>query len=131
MAKHVEDLEYILPLIAGPDWIDPSIVPMPLGESKNVDIRTMRVAFHTDNGFFLLRRKPFCGARGSESAGGRRALVEESAGGIEDSYEIMMGLLSADGGPPYEAAAGVGYGTAPIPWLGLGLPWKVPLSTHW
>ncbi len=50
MAKRVEDLEYILPLITGPDWIDPSIVPMSLGESKNVDIRTLRVAFHTDNG---------------------------------------------------------------------------------
>ena len=50
VAKRVEDLEYILPLIAGPDWIDPSIVPMPLGKSKNVDVRTLRVAFHTDNG---------------------------------------------------------------------------------
>ncbi len=78
VAKRVEDLEYILPLITGPDWIDPSIVPMPLGESKNVDIRTMRVAFHTDNGLHPASEETVlavhAAAKALEAAG---ALVEE------------------------------------------------------
>ena len=31
MARFVEDLGFILPIICGPDWQDPAIIPMPLG----------------------------------------------------------------------------------------------------
>jgi amidase len=50
MARFVEDLGLILPIIAGPDWRDPAIVPMPLGKPEDVDLKTLRIAFHTDNG---------------------------------------------------------------------------------
>ena len=50
MARYVEDLALALPIIAGPDWRDPAIVPMPLGDPNDVDVRTLRVAMHTDNG---------------------------------------------------------------------------------
>ena len=125
VAKHVEDLEYILPLIAGPDWIDPSIVPMPLSKSKNVDVRTLRVAFHTDNGVLPASEETAAAVHAAAKAledGG--ALVEEGQPkGMEDSYEIMMGLLSADGGASIRRLLREsGTERHSIPWLGLGSP---------
>ena len=50
MARHVEDLILSLPIIAGPDGYDPTIVPAPLGDPQEVSLRKLRVAFYTDNG---------------------------------------------------------------------------------
>jgi len=49
MARYVEDLALVLPLIIGTDWQDPSIVDVPLGDSARVDLKQLRVTFHTDN----------------------------------------------------------------------------------
>jgi amidase len=50
MARFVEDLILTLPIIAGVDWRDPSVVPMPLGDPEKVDLRSLRAAYHTNNG---------------------------------------------------------------------------------
>ena len=50
MARYVEDLALTLPIIAGVDSWDPAIVPMPLGDPDAVDLKSLRVAVHTDNG---------------------------------------------------------------------------------
>ena len=50
MARFVEDLRLILPIICGPDWQDPAIVPMPLGDPAAVELTRLRAAVHTDNG---------------------------------------------------------------------------------
>ena len=50
MARYVEDLALTLPIIAGPDWRDPAIVPIPLGDPADVNVSSLRVAMHTDNG---------------------------------------------------------------------------------
>ena len=47
MARYVEDLVLTLPIISGPDWEDPAIVPMPLGDPADVDLGSLRVAFYT------------------------------------------------------------------------------------
>ena len=47
MARYVEDLVLTLPIISGPDWEDPAIVPMPLGYPADVDLGSLRVAFYT------------------------------------------------------------------------------------
>ena len=47
MARYVEDLVLTLPIISGPDWEDPAIVPMPLGDPADVDVGSLRVAFYT------------------------------------------------------------------------------------
>jgi amidase len=46
----VEDLVLTLPIIAGVDWSDPAIVPMPLGDPQAVPLKDLRVALYTDNG---------------------------------------------------------------------------------
>ena len=50
IAKFVDDVEYIFPIIAGPDGIDPAIHPVPIGQSPNVKLDALRVAFYHDNG---------------------------------------------------------------------------------
>ena len=50
MARFVEDLSLILPILCGPDGQDPAVVPMPLGDPAVVELTQLRVAVHTDNG---------------------------------------------------------------------------------
>ena len=50
MARAVEDLALTLPVISGVDWRDPAVVPLPLGDPREVDCSGLRVAFFIDNG---------------------------------------------------------------------------------
>src|SRR5690606_34663538 len=50
IARFVEDLALLLPLMAGPDGRDPALIPMPLRDPAKVNFSQLRVAFHTDNG---------------------------------------------------------------------------------
>jgi amidase len=49
MARYVEDLALALPVIAGPDWRDASVIPMPLGNYRKVELSKLRVAFYTQH----------------------------------------------------------------------------------
>jgi len=48
MARFVEDLALVLPIIQGVDWRDASVVPMPLAEWRLVRLGDLRVAWYTD-----------------------------------------------------------------------------------
>ncbi len=50
IARRVEDLELLLPIIAGPDGEDPHVVPVRLGEPSMVDVGGLAVAWFGDNG---------------------------------------------------------------------------------
>jgi amidase len=50
IARRVEDLELVLPIIAGPDGEDPHVAPVPLGDPGAVDVGGLRVAWFDDNG---------------------------------------------------------------------------------
>lgn len=45
IARRVEDLVLALRLLEGPDHVDPSVVPMPLGDPTEVDLRGLRIAW--------------------------------------------------------------------------------------
>jgi amidase len=49
MARRVEDLTLILPIISGPDFRDAAIVPMPWNDPAQVGVKSLRVAFYTHN----------------------------------------------------------------------------------
>jgi amidase len=49
MARYVEDLAYVLPIIAGQDWRDSSVIPMPLGNYRKVDLSKLNVTFYTQH----------------------------------------------------------------------------------
>jgi amidase len=48
LARSVDDLELVLRIIAGVDWHDASVVPMPIGDAASVDVATLRVAHFTE-----------------------------------------------------------------------------------
>jgi amidase len=92
MARHVSDLSLLLPIIAGPDWVDPYIAPMPLQNPAHVKLQDLRVSFHTDNGIQsptpAIARAVTAAASVLSEAGAR---VEEARPtGIALSYEAMM-----------------------------------------
>jgi amidase len=92
MARRVEDLMALMPILLGPDGEDHTVIPMPY---EGVPIQDLRVGYFTDNGF-------------AEPDAETRAVVEEAAKalgavemrppGVELSYELEMKFLGADGG---------------------------------
>jgi amidase len=50
LARRVDDLDVILPVIAGPDGEDPHVAPVPLGRPDDVEVGGLRVVAFTDNG---------------------------------------------------------------------------------
>lgn len=52
MARYVEDLALVLPILVGPDWHDPFVVSAPVGESTRFDLSHLRIAAYADNGIY-------------------------------------------------------------------------------
>lgn len=50
LARRVEDLALLLPILAGPDSWDAIMAPVPLGNPGDVNLGNLRVAFYTTNG---------------------------------------------------------------------------------
>ncbi len=50
MARYVEDLIYILPIIAGPDHFDAALQDIPLHDPSQISMRDLRVAWYTHQG---------------------------------------------------------------------------------
>jgi amidase len=100
LARSVDDLNAILPVISGVDWRDPAVLPMPLGDAEKVNLKALRVAFHTDNGIETPSQETIDAVLSAAKA------LETSVSGIEEArprgieltYDIYFGLLTADGG---------------------------------
>jgi len=99
LARRVEDLELLLPIIAGPDGIDPYIPPVPLGDPRVVELRGLRVALFTDNGV----RTPTpttieaVQAAGAALVAAGCALEERRPPGLDEVAEAWASMISADG----------------------------------
>ena len=104
LARSVEDLIAALPIIAGVDWRDPAIVPMPLGDATKINLKALRVAFHTDNGIETPTRETIETVENAVRAleASVDAVEEARPPGIERTYEIYLGLFTADGGAGLE-----------------------------
>lgn len=100
LARSVEDLELALKIVSGVDWHDSAIVPAPLGEIRAVDLKNLRVAFHTDNQIVTPEPEIAEATRGAAailSEGGAN-VKETLPPGIGETFEIYRGLFCADGG---------------------------------
>jgi len=99
MARRVEDLCTLLPILLGEDGEDRTVVPMPF-DSGATQLAHPRIAFFTDNG--IMAAEPETAAVVHCAAGALAGLgypVEEFCPpGMDRSYELEMKLLGADGG---------------------------------
>jgi amidase len=50
LARWVQDLALAFPLIAGPDWQDSGVVPMPIGDPESLEVHGLRLAYYADDG---------------------------------------------------------------------------------
>jgi amidase len=51
MARYVDDLSLIMPLLAKNDFRDPYCFPVPFQDPNQVDLKGLRVAYYTEDGF--------------------------------------------------------------------------------
>ncbi len=100
MARFVEDLILVLPIIAGVDWCDPGIVPMPWSDPQMVNLKNLRIAFHTYNGI-----TPSTSETIDTVSHIARILSEEVLAvdevrppGIEETNELRASVMGIDGG---------------------------------
>jgi amidase len=92
MARRVEDLCALMPILLGPDGEDHTVIPMPY---PGVPVENLRIAYFTDNGF----APPDAETQAVvEQAARALGAVEMSPPGVELSYELEMKFLGADGG---------------------------------
>jgi len=100
LARHVEDLALILPIISGPDWRDPHVVPMPLGDPRKIRVRGLRIAMYVDNG--VRPAEPdtaavvLSAAKALEAAGAN--IEQRRPPRIEEAYGLLFDIWGADGG---------------------------------
>lgn len=98
LARYVEDLILTYPIIAGPDGEDPAIVPMPIDDPANVDLKSLRVAWFTDIGDVTSTAEVASATRAAADA-----LADAEASLAEDMPSAILrstgtSLLIADGG---------------------------------
>jgi len=100
LARYVDDLALILPLILGPDWIDPGVVPLPWSDSGTLDIRTLRVSFHTNNGIAAPTPDTvrIIEAVAASLVAARVAVQEVRPSGIDEALDVGLPLYRWDGG---------------------------------
>jgi amidase len=100
LARYVEDLTLILPIIAGIDWHDAAIVPMTLGAWEQVEFETLRVAVYTDNGIVSPTHETVGTVQAATTAlaDAGATVTEARPAGIEQTFDLFMGLLGGDGG---------------------------------
>ncbi len=122
MTRYVEDLILLLPILSGPDGIDPYIVPMPLLDSAAINVRDLRVCFHTDNGVLTPTPETAEVVQNAAAAlAGIGCIVEEARPpGIESSYQIAQDLWNRCDSPLVKALleqAGTTREEATLDWL--------------
>ena len=100
MARQVEDLALALPIICGPDFEDPSVVPMPIGAPFDLDLKALRIATYTDNR--VLRVSEGIAATVDQTAAALRAdgleVRELGTGVLAEAARALAELREADGG---------------------------------
>ena len=99
MARRVEDLELLLPIMAGPDGEDPHVGSVPLGDPSGADIGRLRVVTFRHNGIRTPTPETIAAvkaaARAVEAAG---AIVEERLPpDLDEAWKTWDAMISADG----------------------------------
>src|SRR5262249_39313651 len=100
LARSVDDLTLLLGIIAGPDWQDPTIVPMSPANPDDVDLSRLRVAFYTHNRTVTPTPEIVPAVKDvAKALEGRVASVaEDRPQRLEETWDLWTSLNVADGG---------------------------------
>jgi Asp-tRNA(Asn)/Glu-tRNA(Gln) amidotransferase A subunit family amidase len=105
LARYVEDIALVMPLITGPDGVDPFCVPAPLGDPRSVDVSGLRVGVFADDPRLSVTGGTLCAlARAARTLGDAGAdVVEVSAPWDDDPTDLFFECVAADGGAQVRA----------------------------
>lgn len=100
MARRVEDLWTLMPILLGMDGLDRTVVPMPYGDPAQVPLRDLRVAYFTDNGIEAADEDTRGVVEAAAKALASQVLTVEQCRppGVDGSYELEMKMIGPDGG---------------------------------
>ena len=100
MARRVEDLWTMMPILVGMDGQDRTVVPMPYGDPAEVPLRDLRVAYFTNNGIAApdADTRAVVEAAAKALASEVRSVEEAKPERIEESYDLEMKMIGPDGG---------------------------------
>jgi len=100
MTRFVEDLILTLPILAGMDWRDPAIVPMPLADPDSVSFKGLRAAFYLDNGLASpsLETAEVVRTVAHLLSEAGLSVEEKRPPGVDRSSDLWTRILLADGG---------------------------------
>jgi amidase len=100
LARRVEDLCALIPLLAYPDGLDFTVIGMPNRNPAAVRLGDLRIAFFTDNGIVPADSETIAVVQRAAAALSNEvhAMDERRPPGIEESYEHEMRLIGPDGG---------------------------------
>jgi amidase len=100
LARFVEDLALLLPVIAGPDGIDPYVPPVALVDWRSVTVERLRVAFYTYDGLAQVTEGTRAAVERAAHALGEVGceVVEEAPGNLEEATDLFFKAMAADGG---------------------------------
>ncbi len=103
MARFVEDLILALPIIAGPDPLDPDAESIALEDPATVDVTRLRVGYFTDSGKRRAASEMVRAVQSATKALSDSGLKCQSARppGLDTSGQLLGALNSADGGEYY------------------------------
>lgn len=100
MARYVEDLSLILPIISGPDLVDPYAVPAPLGNPEEVDTASLRVGYYDYDGTVEVSDETKAAVEAAvkvlEEQGA--SITKVTPPDVSDATMLFFSLAGADGG---------------------------------
>ncbi len=100
LARRVEDLALVFPVLVGPDDSDPHISPVSLGRLEDLDVTGLRIAWFTDNGVTAPdteTAEAVADAVGALERAGC-AVTQDRPPGIERSFDTLFSIWRADAG---------------------------------
>ncbi|XOV87130.1 MAG: amidase [Pseudomonadota bacterium] len=105
MARYVDDLTLLLNIIKGPDLVDPHVLTSTTIDPGSVDVKSLRMAFHTDNGIKTPDRDIVSAVQAvvDQLRDRGHPVVEARPSGVEMSSFIVSRVFGADGGEMVEA----------------------------
>ena len=130
MARWIEDLVLVLPLLCQVDWSDPSVVPMPVGSPDAVKLGKLRVATYVDNGVMTPHDDiaHVVNEAARVIAATSATVVTAVPEAIPEAIQIVPRLRDAEGGAPVRKALALAGTKNPAPSLAyaLDLPPALP-----